>query len=269
MARRNETILEVLAVLPWWVSVIVAGVVYYTLQYHLPSMETNSLLIKSLGKAGPTLAPWVALFFLLPAPVSLFNSIRKKRLLDKQKDIESIRSLSWKQFEELVGEAYRRQRYTVSENEGAGPDGGVDLWLKKDGNRYLVQCKQWKTQKVGVKVVREMYGLVSAHHAAGAIIITSGMFTQEARSFANGKSLDLVEGQQLVALIDTVKRKNLPGREPEISLSPVFQEEQLCPSCGAEMILRTAKKGGNAGQQFWGCSKYPGCRGIRTFMLSI
>jgi restriction system protein len=38
----------------------------------------------------------------------------------------------------------------MTDNEAAGPDGGVDLQLKKDGNRFLVQCKQWRTQKVGV-----------------------------------------------------------------------------------------------------------------------
>ena len=36
----------------------------------------------------------------------------------------------------------------------------------------------------------------------------------------------------------------------------------ICPKCGAEMILRTAKSGANQGQQFWGCSKYPACRGV-------
>jgi hypothetical protein len=35
-----------------------------------------------------------------------------------------------------------------------------------------------------------------------------------------------------------------------------------CPECGAPMILRTAKKGVNTGNQFWGCSQYPRCRGI-------
>jgi len=34
----------------------------------------------------------------------------------------------------------------------------------------------------------------------------------------------------------------------------------LCPACGAEMILRTAMRGANAGNQFWGCSNYPSCR---------
>lgn len=35
-----------------------------------------------------------------------------------------------------------------------------------------------------------------------------------------------------------------------------------CPKCGSEMILRTAKHGINQGEKFWGCSRYPECRGI-------
>lgn len=34
-----------------------------------------------------------------------------------------------------------------------------------------------------------------------------------------------------------------------------------CPQCGALMALRTAKAGKNAGSQFWGCTKYPECKG--------
>lgn len=41
------------------------------------------------------------------------------------------------------------------------------------------------------------------------------------------------------------------------------QEEQIrCPRCGAPMVKRTAKKGENAGQEFYGCSRFPQCRGI-------
>lgn len=36
-----------------------------------------------------------------------------------------------------------------------------------------------------------------------------------------------------------------------------------CPKCGAHMVSREAKKGANAGSKFWGCSKFPRCRGIR------
>jgi len=36
--------------------------------------------------------------------------------------------------------------------------------------------------------------------------------------------------------------------------------ERLCPKCGSPLILRTMKSGARAGQQFWGCSRYPKCR---------
>lgn len=42
-------------------------------------------------------------------------------------------------------------------------------------------------------------------------------------------------------------------------------EQRNCPKCGAEMVLRTAKKGSNAGNQFRGCSKYPACRATKPF----
>lgn len=36
-----------------------------------------------------------------------------------------------------------------------------------------------------------------------------------------------------------------------------------CPNCGALMALRTAKSGTHAGNSFWGCTKYPACKGVR------
>lgn len=40
--------------------------------------------------------------------------------------------------------------------------------------------------------------------------------------------------------------------------------EPLCPICSSKMIKRTAKKGKNAGNSFWGCSQYPNCRGVES-----
>lgn len=36
----------------------------------------------------------------------------------------------------------------------------------------------------------------------------------------------------------------------------------ICPNCGGSMILRETKKGQNKGKKFWGCTKFPQCRGI-------
>lgn len=36
-----------------------------------------------------------------------------------------------------------------------------------------------------------------------------------------------------------------------------------CPDCGSKLVLRTAKRGTHAGEQFYGCSNYPKCRYIK------
>lgn len=41
------------------------------------------------------------------------------------------------------------------------------------------------------------------------------------------------------------------------------EKSPACPSCGSAMVLRTAKQGQNAGSRFWGCPRYPACRGTR------
>ena len=38
------------------------------------------------------------------------------------------------------------------------------------------------------------------------------------------------------------------------------REQPICPKCGILMVLRTARKGQDAGSKFWGCSNFPTCR---------
>lgn len=44
---------------------------------------------------------------------------------------------------------------------------------------------------------------------------------------------------------------------------PPGKTAPACPVCGGHMVLRTARKGSHAGSQFWGCVKYPECKGTR------
>ena len=267
MARRKDNIFALLMLLPWWVSVVAAAVAYLGLAGILPKVAAG---ITNAGARGVLIglsnsAPLVALFLLIPAPVAAFNAWRKRALLDKQKNIQSIRELPWKAFEELVAEAYRRLGYSVLENTGRGPDGGVDIRLRKDDQLTLVQCKQWSSQKVGVNVVREMLGLITAESASRGVVICSGHFTEEAAAFARGKPMDLIDGPRLAALVESVQRLrgNAPLRmsdEPTRLAPAEVTSSRQCPRCGGELVLRTARRGQNAGATFLGCARYPQCR---------
>ena len=109
--------------------------------------------------------------------------------------------MTWREFERLVGELFRRRGFKVTGFGGQGPDGGVDLGLSKDGERFLVQCKHWKKQQVGVTDVRQLYGIISAQRAHGGFVVTGGRFTREAREFANTCRVELLDGRALEELM--------------------------------------------------------------------
>jgi restriction system protein len=251
---RKKSILDDLITLPWWFNLILAAIVYFGLKYYLPTIEFKSPAFQSIGKVFPNQAGIFASIFVFTAAFSAFHAWRKGELLDRQTGVKSIKNLPWKDFEYLVSEAYRRQGYSVQENLGGGSDGGVDLVLSKGGERTLVQCKNWKTSKVGVTTVRELFGVMTAEGASEVIVVCSGAYTNEAIEFAKGKPITLVDGPALSRLIGNVQKA--PRIEPVV-------KDTTCPVCHSPMVLRTARRGQNAGQSFWGCSQYPKCRGTR------
>jgi len=255
MARKNESLLNLLTRLPWWVGVAVAAVAYIFLKYIVPPLLPNVLGGRNLfAGASDFFAPFAALLCLLAGGLSAFKIWRKGRMLGSQENIETVGNLSWREFEELVSEIYRRKGYFVLENPDEGADGGVDLRLRKDGKKVYVQCKHWKARQVGVKVVRELYGVMTAKGADEGVVVTYGTFTREARDFARGKSISLMDGHKLMGLIRQVQKDPIATSKETAA--------RTCPKCGSEMVLRTARKGAHAGDQFWGCSGFPECRAI-------
>jgi len=49
---------------------------------------------------------------------------------------------------------------------------------------------------------------------------------------------------------------------PPTPQTVIVSSSPKCPSCNGEMVKRKAKSGQNAGNEFWGCSNYPRCKGI-------
>ncbi len=62
-----------------------------------------------------------------------------------------------------------------------------------------------------------------------------------------------------------VKTENVATEAPKEEQSVDKAEDNLvCPRCGGQLVLRTAKKGDNAGNRFYGCSNFPKCRYIKN-----
>jgi restriction system protein len=204
--RQKESFGDLLLKLPWWVSAALGVLIFIAMRWGLPVWAGNDNARQILAKGIVPLAPLALIIFGMFAAGSFLFGIKRRHLVDQQTSLESLRNTPWKDFEFLVAEAYRRQGYQVEYSLGRGADGGVDLTLRKNGRTSLVQCKQWKVFSVGAPVIREMFGLLTSERADEAIIITPGHFTRDAKSFAEGKPIQLIDGAQLLALVQSVQK---------------------------------------------------------------
>lgn len=288
MARRKTSLVEELfdfaAALPWWASTTLAIISYVALShYAVPDPQPVSIVpgqightvVKQISRTFALYGQYILPFlFLIGAVISVLKRHERRNLIQRvgnKNYSNALQNITWREFELLVGEAFRMRGFSVTETGGGGSDGGIDLVLRKDSEIFLVQCKQWRAYKVSVNVVRELLGVMVTKGAAGGFVVTSGVFTAEAHLFTKGQNIELIDGSKLAAMIakartaitiDTFEKTSDSqplAKQPAIPIAP-----PPCPQCGDTMVKRVAKKGMNAGNLFWGCTGFPKCRGVRA-----
>jgi len=246
---------------------------------------------------------YILLFFSIGSFIAAIMAIFRKNNLDMEIDKNSINNMSWKEFEDLISDYYRKQGYYVTETGRNYSDGGIDLIAEKEGYKIIVQCKHWKAYKIDVKVVREIYGLLVSENASKAVVITSGDFTQPAIDFAKDKPIELIDGKKLLSLIYEVKKSkqtntslnkpvntisysstsnqkvnNLSSSEnqqklpddfkympPDLKEKYLKEKPPMCPYCNVPLVLKVATKGKHQGEKFWACPNYPKCIYIQAY----
>jgi len=217
MGKRKESGFDLLASMSWPVCLALGMMGFIGIQYGIEWLwwSSSNPFLSGFAKAASigvyTPIAWLALCACCLAAFASFLGRRKRRhLLESQTGMASLGSMDWRSFERLVGEAFRRQGYVVKETGQGGADGGIDLELSKDGQITLVQCKQWRSQRVGVQTVREMYGILMDRSAAAVKIVALGRFTPDAAAFAHGKRIELVDGHALLATVKSIQARKEP-----------------------------------------------------------
>lgn len=266
-SRRNSELhgwISAFANLPWQVCVVLIPVTYlgFAAMAQIAVPEASGLddmggifaarIAQGVGMVLQYLAP---LILALAALGSWLGKRKRNQLLSEAKSRSNsagLLDISWREFEQLVHAAFERDGYAVK-STADGADGGVDLVLSRDGEKFFVQCKQWRASKISVGVVRELFGVMSARGAVGGFVVGLGEFTQAAHEFVQGRNISLVNARDMVG--PTTEQARC-----EPAIGPEVKPQSDCPRCGAAMVLRTAKRGANAGGIFYGCSRYPACK---------
>lgn len=172
-------------------------------------------------------------------------------------------AIEWRRFE-AVCEALFAQAGFSTRSQSHGADGGVDIWLHSanaHGPVGVVQCKHWQGKPVGVKEMREFFGVMASHQLKRGTYATTSTYTADAKQFAKDNSINALDGPALLALI----AQRTPEQQQAL-LAIAYEGDYwrpTCASCGTKMVERTPAKGG-AG--FWGCAGFPKCR--RTLQMA-
>lgn len=277
MARRSsgllDDLLDIASMLPWWVDCAIAAVSYFGL-HHLSLKKVSAasqpgqvgeMMVQAFGTTLATIGQYVVpVIFMIGAIISASQRLKRRGLLSRATAMSFPainEELTWREFEMLVGEYYRTQGYRVEERGGAGADGGVDLVLRSDSETVLVQCKHWNARPVGIKTLRELFGVLVSEGATRAILITSGQVSDEAANFCRDKPIEIITGGKIDEMVRLGRHlKSSPFAETAATAE--HRTRTGCPLCGSPMVKRKAERGKHAGSYFYGCSRYPKCRGI-------
>ena len=96
---------------------------------------------------------------------------------------------------------------------------------------------------------------------------TKATMMELAQSFLEGNIEDrkdyLEKFRDIVQEVEEEKDVKDQVMDENITESKEERAEKICPRCGSKLILRTAKKGNNVGQQFYGCEAFPKCRYVK------
>jgi restriction system protein len=232
----DRAILDAVRRLPGWVIAAAALIMYPGIGLILPvARHWSGIALVEANLVGTVVAA-----SLLTGWLIVQIEARDRRHLVEW--TTELRLLTAQEFEWLVGELFRREGWEVSETgRQDGPDGNIDLELRRQGRRKIVQCKRWTSQQVGISEIRELAGTLLREGLLGeaGIFVTLSDFTQPASTEAKKTGMSLIDRSELFRRIEKVRRS-----EP-------------CPICSAPMVLDRSQYG------WWEHCVVAGCRGKR------
>lgn len=136
--------------------------------------------------------------------------VEARPTLEGLAEMQNLAAMPWEDFEHLVRELFER-RFASGGSEvritRASRDHGVDAVIFDPdpirGGKIVVQAKRY-TIPVDVSAVRDLYGTVMNEGANTGILVTTSTFGPDAYAFANGKQLKLLNGSELLGLLQEV-----------------------------------------------------------------
>ena len=161
--------------------------------------------------------PWNTVAFFITGVVligfQLWQKLRQRLhirgKLASARTAEDLHALSPTEFESMVVELYSSLGHHARRTGRVG-DHGVDVEVHaKIGEKWVIQCKRWRGA-VGEPIIRDFYGVMHHEKADRGAIVTPGAFTEQARQWAKGKPIELIDGEEYMRMLKRARQTSMP-----------------------------------------------------------
>ncbi len=141
------------------------------------------------------------------------NELTNEIIYHFSKYPELIHQIQPRLFEELINKIFKKFKLKPEITKHTR-DGGMDIIAFEDRvftkHKYIIECKKYKPEnKIGVDIVRSLYGVKNDFDATKAFLVTTSSFTKPAKQFANRHpwELELIDSRELQKWISLLYKK--------------------------------------------------------------
>jgi len=176
--------------------------------FNLAKVDTNECIRKLKGLIAGPLSQVGPVKPILQLNREDSRFIAARDVLDGMSADQNLAEMEWEEFEHLVREL-RGKMFSAEGTEvkvtQASRDQGVDaVAFDPDpirGGKFVIQAKRY-TKVVPVSAVRDLYGTMLNEGAVKGILVTTAHYGPDSREFAKDKPITLIDGANLVYLLD-------------------------------------------------------------------
>ena len=184
LKMRENSIFAKLLRSPWWVSMLIGGVI---------ALVASALFASKYAYWGL----FIALPFFVIGLVRAYRQMQQPSQRAISMTEESIRGMSPREFSGILTSAYIEYGYAVTPSKSKA----ADLKLENNGQVTLVSCRRVKAANSGIEPLRALVAAGENEEAAQLNYITIGNLSTEARGYASEHDIQILGLESLSAIL--------------------------------------------------------------------
>ena len=182
--KMNErSLFAVLLRSPWWISLLISVLMSLVAFALLPQ---DYAVVVMLGTFP----------FVVVAAVAAWRQWQAPGAAQVEAALERAGAMNWRDFSEVLEQAYTVAGYTVTRLESEG----ADLRIERAGQRSLLSCRRWKAVNHGVETLKALQAACEREGARGVYLCLAPV-SEAAADYAKQQGLQLVQGRALGLLL--------------------------------------------------------------------